>query len=65
MRKPDSAPYEYCINYLNLAPSSIVFLDDQKENVEAAGMLGMQGILVTSSAQMHAELNNLRIETQF
>ena len=52
MRKPDSIIYTHLLNDNNLAPEQAVFLDDNMENSEAAGLLGIQTIHVKHPDQM-------------
>ena len=47
MAKPDPEFFKLFCSRFDLKPSEIVFLDDLKENVAAARMLGLQGIQVT------------------
>lgn len=42
MRKPDSAIYSFIINKHDLNPRKTLFVDDKKENTDAAEKLGMQ-----------------------
>lgn len=58
-RKPEQAAYQVCIDYLDLAPSNIIFLDDKIENIQGAVELGLAGILVESFDQMNKDLNQL------
>jgi len=43
--KPDPAIYETLLRDRCLDPSSCIFIDDQKENIESARKLGIHGIL--------------------
>ena len=43
--KPDRAIYEYLLNTYSLKAEECVFVDDRPKNVEAAGALGMKGII--------------------
>jgi putative hydrolase of the HAD superfamily len=42
MRKPDIAIYSYLINKHDLTPNQTLFVDDKKENTDAALSLGIQ-----------------------
>lgn len=43
--KPDPRIYEISLQKLGVSPSETVFIDDNKQNVEAAEKLGMTGIV--------------------
>jgi epoxide hydrolase-like predicted phosphatase len=58
-RKPEKKAYEIVINYLNMEPKFILFLDDKIENVKVASLLGLKVILVKSTEQMTNDLNKL------
>jgi len=45
--KPDPAIYQYVCDQFSLTPESCVFIDDMKENTEAAIAFGMQSIQLT------------------
>lgn len=55
-RKPAAAVYQAVLDYLRVKPSQTIFLDDSIENINGAGQLGIKTILVTSYAQMVADL---------
>ena len=58
-RKPEKKAYKIVINYLNIEPNFILFLDDKIENVKVASSLGLRGILVKSVQQMINSLSKL------
>lgn len=45
-RKPGKEAYEYVLKENNLLPSETLFIDDSKQNIEAAKALGMQTVLL-------------------
>ncbi|KAF8265536.1 hypothetical protein EI94DRAFT_1804269 [Lactarius quietus] len=45
MRKPDLCFFDFVLDEIKAEPSSVVFVDDQPENVLAARSLGMNGIV--------------------
>src|SRR4029079_6486932 len=45
MRKPDPRIYELTCERMGVAPTSAVFVDDNAENIEAAGALGLETVL--------------------
>jgi len=57
VRKPDRAIYERTLGYLSLPPSECLFVDDVRENCEAAQALGLEAILFRSTAQAIAEID--------
>lgn len=58
-RKPEKKAYKIVINYLNMEPNFILFLDDKIKNIKVASFLGLKGILVKSTEQMINSLNKL------
>ncbi|MDA0194669.1 MAG: HAD family phosphatase [Bacteroidetes bacterium] len=44
MRKPEPGIYQFVLNENRLAPEETLFLDDNKENLEAAGKLGIKTV---------------------
>lgn len=57
--KPDPAIYELLLNRYGLVAEESVFVDDLPDNVEAAGKLGIHGIVFTSREQVEEELAQL------
>lgn len=55
-RKPDAKAYQMVLDYLQVNPQQVVFLDDNLANINGADQLGIKTILVSSFAQMTAEL---------
>lgn len=55
-RKPDKRAYQIVLDYLQVAPQQVIFLDDNSDNVKGAAQLGLKTMLVTSYEQMVAEL---------
>ncbi len=49
--KPEPAIYQLLLSKYNLNPQECVFIDDRKDNVDAAKSLGMSGIVYPGSAQ--------------
>lgn len=48
MRKPDVEIFEYVLKENNFKPEQTLFLDDNKNNVQGAGTLGINTVHVTS-----------------
>jgi epoxide hydrolase-like predicted phosphatase len=61
-RKPEKKAYTMVLDYLQLAPSEVIFLDDTIPNVIGAEAAGIKGIVVTSSTQMLEDLRKEGIE---
>lgn len=61
LRKPEKQSYQMVLDYLQLQPSQTVFLDDNRENIQAAQQLGIQSILVTTQNQMKLDLQQLGV----
>lgn len=57
--KPDKEIYEYLLNKYALKAEECVFLDDRKENIEAARRLGIKGIVFEGYEQAQGELEQL------
>lgn len=52
LEKPDPKIYEFLLKTMALPATSIVFIDDRIENIEAAQKLGFDAILFTSQNQL-------------
>lgn len=59
MMKPDPAIYRLTLNQLQVAPQEAVFIDDMRENVEAAAALGIHAIQFTTRDVTLKELEAL------
>lgn len=57
--KPDREIYEHLLDTYGLKAEECVFIDDRKENVEAAEALGFKGIWFLNYGQMRGELEKL------
>ena len=55
--KPDTQIYKLAINRFNLIPEETVFIDDKKENVEAAKKLGFLTIHLTDPEIITEKVN--------
>ena len=49
MRKPDQSFFDHVLQEINLAPGQVIFVDDKQENVLAADLLRIRGILFDNS----------------
>ncbi len=54
--KPEPAIFKYLIGTYNLIPRDTVFLDDMKNNIEAAKKFGLNTIHVKNASQSNEEL---------
>lgn len=57
--KPDPRIYKLLLERYGLNPKECIFIDDLKENVEAANAQGIQGIVFESFEQAKEELESL------
>lgn len=60
-RKPEAQAYQCVLDYLQVAPQQVVFLDDNLDNITGAAQLGLATILVTSPEQMVAKLQEMGV----
>lgn len=61
-RKPEVKAYTIVLNYLELAPQEVFFLDDTIPNITGAEAIGIKSITVKSSPQMIEDLRKEGIE---
>jgi putative hydrolase of the HAD superfamily len=57
--KPNPRIYTVTLERLDLAPPGTVFVDDRSENVEAAVLIGMQGVVRQATDQMMHDVEEL------
>jgi 2-haloacid dehalogenase len=57
--KPDSRIYKHFLETFAIDPAHAIYIDDRRNNVDAATALGMHGIVFTDSAALRAELVRL------
>ena len=57
--KPETEIYTALFERYGLKPKECVFFDDREENIEAAGKLGMHGIVFTSKEEAEQKLDEL------
>mgnify|MGYP000675223590 CR=1 FL=1 len=58
--KPNPAFYKHLIDAYALSPQETVFIDDKPENVDAAVLLGMHGIVFNTVKNCRRRLHELR-----
>jgi len=61
LRKPDPAFFTHYLERIKAEAANIVFVDDRRENVEAARKLGMRAIHFKNARQLSAELTKMGI----
>jgi putative hydrolase of the HAD superfamily len=54
--KPDPAIYRHALERLGTRPEETLFLDDKPVNIEAAGAVGMKGIVFSNVEQLRTDL---------
>jgi HAD superfamily hydrolase (TIGR01509 family) len=59
--KPDAAAFEHVVESLGCSPASVLFLDDNLLNVDAAKRLGMQAVRVQGIVETQRVLVELKI----
>src|SRR3972149_1504306 len=62
IRKPDVRIYELTLKKLGVKASDAVFIDDSAENVKAAEVLGIHGIVFKDANQLKVELTKIGIK---
>lgn len=61
VRKPDPEAYKYLLQHFDSPAGTIVFIDDKRQNVEAARELGIDGIRFESTEQIRKELTKRKL----
>ena len=61
-RKPFRDIYDITINRFNLTPEASIFIDDNLDNIEAANMLGINGIHFKSPQSLKEQLTKFNIQ---
>lgn len=56
--KPSTEFYKKMLKMIEAKPEECIFIDDTKENVNAANSLGIKGILFKSTSQLEKELED-------
>jgi putative hydrolase of the HAD superfamily len=62
MEKPDRKIFLYACDLLQSTADEILFIDDTKENVDAAKKLGMKTVLFTSTAETITDIKQILSE---
>ncbi|HAF69086.1 MAG TPA: hypothetical protein DCL16_08185 [Acidimicrobiaceae bacterium] len=59
MRKPEDRIYAYLLEQLKMGPESVLFLDDNRVNIDAARAFGLQAIQVKQPVAVWAEIEQV------
>ena len=59
--KPDPQIFKILLSRYNLIPEECIFTDDRAENVEAASLLGIHGIVFQNAEQLREEIGKLEV----
>ena len=63
MRKPEKRIYTYLLEQLEMSPENVLFLDDNRVNIEAARACGLEAIKVDEPIRVWAEIERILEET--
>lgn len=55
-RKPQPESFRIVLDYLNVEPGKVVFIDDNLQNVQGAEAIGIKGILATTASEIQQKL---------
>lgn len=58
LRKPDAAFYDLVLQRVGLSARDVFFVDDKRENVEAAQALGIHGLVYTGMADLELAIKD-------
>jgi putative hydrolase of the HAD superfamily len=61
VEKPDPKAYQMLLDALQLPPDQVLFIDDKKENIEAAQKLGIHAIQFKNAEQLEKDLQGFDI----
>lgn len=61
LRKPEPAIYKRALDILGLPGERVIFIDDRKENADAAASVGMHAIQFQDEAQLRFDLQQIGI----
>ena len=59
--KPEREIYEIILRKMRVKPEEVIFIDDNKENIEAANSMRMKTIHFTSTTKMKKALNSYNV----
>lgn len=61
-KKPDPKAFEILLSRLKVEPKEVIFIDNKQRNVDAAGKLGIDGVVFTNAEQLKHDLKERGIE---
>jgi 2-haloacid dehalogenase len=61
-RKPFDEIYHILLNRFNITPNNAVFIDDNKQNVDASKRLNINGIHFTTNSKLAKDLDSFNIQ---
>lgn len=59
LAKPDPRIYQLALSRLRVSPGEAIFLDDMQDNVDAAELVGMHGVLFENTEQAIAAIGGI------
>ena len=62
LRKPDKKAFVHVLRRIRLPAQSCVFIDDNKENIDAASLLGMKAVFYKSYKKLITDLKKLGVK---
>lgn len=60
--KPDPEIYRHALERLGTAPGETLFIDDKRENIDAAVKLGMRGMVFTNPEDLRGQIREAGLE---
>jgi epoxide hydrolase-like predicted phosphatase len=58
-RKPDREAFQIVLDYLEMLPEEVIFIDDNLKNIQGAEVMGIRTIHVKSYPQMRMDLDEI------
>jgi len=55
-RKPETESFRIVLDYLNIEPEKVAFIDDNAQNVQGAEAVGIRGIIATNADEIENKL---------
>lgn len=64
MAKPDPAIYRHALERLQTEPDEALFIDDKRENIDAAVKVGMRGLVFTNPEDLRNQIREAGLEKE-